>query len=151
VGVDCVQSNSRIDDIGSKLTFPSKWKDLDTHRAGVPPLFIINFQIPSEFPTSIFKEITDGPGWSLVLYFRMTQETANSLMNNETAPPGKKLFSDYCAEAPENISSSSSRWKARFKLAIRVQNIEEFGLPSFISSYNAKPVLIRHTGSLIRY
>lgn len=29
-------------------------------------------------------------------------------------------------------------------------NLDSFGLPSFISSYNAKPVLIRQTGTLIR-
>ena len=69
----CVQSDRKIDNIGSKVNFPSAWKGIDTHQPGVPPLFIINFQIPSEFPTSIFKEITDGPGWSLVLYFRMSK------------------------------------------------------------------------------
>lgn len=70
------------------------------------------------------------------------------------APPGVKLFSDYCSQAPEadlHGSSSSSPWKARFKATMRCQNIDEFGLPSFISAYNGKPVLIRHTGTLIRY
>ena len=33
---------------------------------------------------------------------------------------------------------------------MRCQNIDEFGLPSFISSYNGQPVLIRHTGNLVR-
>ena len=33
---------------------------------------------------------------------------------------------------------------------MRCQNIDEFGLPSFITAYNAKPVLIRNTGTLIR-
>ena len=69
----CVQSPGRIDNIGSKMNFPSGWKEMVTHHPKVPPLFIINFQIPSEFPTSFFSEITDGPGWSLVLYFRMSQ------------------------------------------------------------------------------
>ena len=69
----CVQSGKRIDNIGSKVAFPPAWREVDSHHPLVPPIFIINFQIPSEFPTSIFKEITDGPGWSLVLYFRMSQ------------------------------------------------------------------------------
>ena len=69
----CFQSGKRTDDIGSKVNFPTAWKEMNTHLPLVPPLFIINFQIPCEFPTSLFKEITDGPGWSLVLYFRMTQ------------------------------------------------------------------------------
>ena len=67
------QCDKRVDCVGSKLNFPPSWKEMETNRSGVPPLFIVNFQIPSEYPTTIFKEITDGPGWSLVLYFRMSQ------------------------------------------------------------------------------
>ena len=55
------------------MSLPPAWSEMVTHDPKVPPLFIINFQIPSEFPTSFFTEITDGPGWSLVLYFRMSQ------------------------------------------------------------------------------
>lgn len=73
VGVDLIQCNKRIDNIGSKLNFPSKWLDLNTSVKNMPPLFIVNFQIPSQFPISLFKEITDGPGASLVIYFRMSQ------------------------------------------------------------------------------
>jgi hypothetical protein len=69
----CIQSGKRIDNIGSKVDIPSAWTGLNTHCPKVPSLFIINVQIPSEFPTTIFREITDGPGWSLVLYFRMNQ------------------------------------------------------------------------------
>ena len=41
-------------------------------------------------------------------------------------------------------------WMGRFKVTIRCENIEEFGLPSFITAYNAKPILIRNTGILYR-
>jgi hypothetical protein len=44
----------------------------------------------------------------------------------------------------------ASKFKGRFKVIITGKNLEQFGLPSFITSYNAKPVLIRNTGSLIR-
>jgi Protein ENHANCED DISEASE RESISTANCE 2, C-terminal len=67
------QCDKRVDCVGSKVNFPSGWKDMETNKSDVPPLFIVNFQIPSEYPTTIFREITDGPGWSLVLYFRMSQ------------------------------------------------------------------------------
>jgi hypothetical protein len=151
VGVDCVRCNGRIDNIGARVDFPPEWTDMPEYQPGVPPLFIVNMQIPSEFPTSIFKEITDGPGWSLVLYFRLTPETAQALAYPDSAPNGNRLYAKYCQNAPEaNIHSSSSPWKARFKATMRCQNINEFGLPSFITSYNAKPVLIRNTGTLIR-
>jgi hypothetical protein len=48
------------------------------------------------------------------------------------------------------VNGSGCPWRARFKVTMRCQNIDEFGLPSFITSYNAKPVLIRNTGTLVR-
>lgn len=78
------------------------------------------------------------------------QEVAMSLATG-TATPGARLFANYCANAPEaNIHAAGSPWKSRFKVTMRCQNIDEFGLPSFITSYNGKPVLIRNTGNLIR-
>ena len=35
----------------------------------------------------------------------------------------------------------------RFKVIVLCSNLEEFGLPSFITMYNGKPVLIRSTGT----
>lgn len=57
------------------------------------------------------------------------------------------LFAQYCQNAPE---SDSDTYKGRFKVCTRCSNIEEFGFPGFITSYNAKPVLIKNTGTLIR-
>ena len=56
-----------------------------------------------------------------------------------------KLFAKYYREAPELYKKSGSTWHGRFKLMSRCENIEEFGLPNFITSYNAKPCLIRNT------
>ncbi len=150
VGVDCVRTDAKIDNIGAKMKIPEEWKTVDTTLAKVPGLFIVNFQIPSEFPTTIFKEITDGPGWSVVFYFRMTPETAAAMANLPKSSAGTKLFSKYCTEAPDVDSDPNSPWRGRFKITVRCDNIDEFGLPSFITSYNAKPVLIRKNGNLIR-
>lgn len=151
VGIDCVQCSARIDNIGSKVNFPSAWTNIVTNNEFVEPVFIVNAQIPSNFATSLFETITDGPGWSLVHYFRIRPEVAAGYANNmETASPSAKLFADYCKEAPAKITDSYSQWYGRFKICIRCDNIEEFGLPSFITSYNAKPVLIRNTGSIHR-
>jgi hypothetical protein len=78
------------------------------------------------------------------------QETAANIRNN-TMSPALKLFRDYVKESPECENASSNPWRGRFKITIRCDNIEEFGLPSFITSYNAKPVLIRNTGTMYRY
>lgn len=87
--------------------------------------------------------------------------------------PAIKLFMKYCMEAkegPGDVEPAKSdplrgRYNlylskyyffiinniiVRFKVVVACNNIDEFGLPSFITSYNAKPVLIRNTGTLIR-
>jgi hypothetical protein len=183
VGVDFVKTPTRIDNFGSKVHIPDEWTNIDTHQPGVPPLFIINAQLPSDFTTSFFKEVTDGDGWSLVFYYKITIETADALKSLPTAPPAVQLFAKYCADAPPStslasagdatatkkksglFSSSSSSsggssnstsstsgefWKGRFKITLRCENMEKFGLPSFITAYNAKPVLIKNTGKLFR-
>jgi hypothetical protein len=48
------------------------------------------------------------------------------------------------------LSLFSSSPVHRFKVVVSCSNIDQFGFPSFITSYNAKPVLIRNTGTLIR-
>ena len=169
VGVDFVKASTKIDNFGSKVNLPEEWK-IETHQAGVPPIFVINAQLPSDFTTSFFAEVNDGDGWSLVFYYKITEETAEALKNLSTASPAVRLFAKYCSDAPPfcvptttekrvkggwSLSSSSSTssgdfWKGRFKITLRCENIEQFGLPSFITAYNAKPVLIRNTGKLSR-
>ncbi len=58
------------------------------------------------------------------------------------ASPAVKLFAQYCEK-----SSDDPQWRARFKVICSCSNLEEMGAPQFIMSYNAKPVLIRRTGS----
>lgn len=68
--------------------------------------------------------------------------------------PAIKLFLKYCLEAKEGPGDTeparSDPLRGRFKVIVACSNIDEFGFPSFITSYNAKPVLIRNTGTLIR-
>lgn len=150
VGVDCIQSALRVDDIGSKLQFPAEWEDAVSNHPDVPPVFVVNAQIPSNFDTSLFSftEITDGDGWSLVQYFRIRPEVAAELADLDTASPAVKLLAGYCKNAPTEQTDSSSTWFGRFKLILRCENIEAFGLPGFITSYNGKPVLLRNTGNI---
>lgn len=157
VGVDLVRAaTSRIDLIGSKLALPPEFlavsgvEGQETGDPLVPPLFIVNCQVPSEFPTSLFSEVTDGPGWSIVYYYRMTSSTADQISNPERASAAVNLFAKYCREAPELDANPKSIWKGRFKAMFRTENMDEFGLPSFITAYNAKPVLINKTGTLHR-
>jgi len=147
------------------MNIPASWAVSEEMAANVPSLFVINVQLPSEFPTSIFKEITDGPGWSLVYYFRWTDASLVSIAA-ETRNAGNttaKMLAEYMNSGSPVSSAYGntefvtpketpeySKWKGRFKVILHALNMEEFGLPGFITSYNAKPVLIRNTGTLIK-
>lgn len=52
---------------------------------------------------------------------------------------------DYLRSLPKDHlpTPGSGRWKGRFKVIVDCENMDEMGLPYFITSYNAKPVLIR--------
>jgi hypothetical protein len=56
-----------------------------------------------------------------------------------------KLFAKYC-----QFAETDPAWRGRFKVINFCSNLEEMGVPSVIMSYNAKPVLIRRTGSVYR-
>jgi hypothetical protein len=51
---------------------------------------------------------------------------------------------------PPPLPEGPNPWIGRFKIILRCEEMERFGLPSFITSYNSKPVLIRSTGTLMR-
>lgn len=165
VGIDFLQSRKRIQHIGEKVIFPPEWTEgyvssdggsgddavefrdvLDKQHSHIPTLLIVNTQFPREFSSSMFGEAKkDGDGWNLVHYFRVKKSTLAELENFETASNAVKLFAKYYREAPDSYKMSNSTWHGRFKLMSRCENIDEFGLPSFITSYNAKPCLIRNT------
>lgn len=149
VGVDCIQAGNKINDIASKLTIPKDWNDIETNHPHVPSLFVVNMQIPSSFESSLFGSITDGEGWSLVYYFRIKEEVVTQLKDIESATPAVQLFVRYMTEGPSAYADSSSTWHGRFKVTLRCENMEQFGLPSFITSYNAKPVLLRNTSTFL--
>lgn len=46
---------------------------MNTGHEFVPPVFVVQIQIPSEPPASLFSTVEDGPGWSIVMYLRITE------------------------------------------------------------------------------
>ena len=151
VGVDWVKTDSRIDNIASKCTIPDDWYNVPYKIDGVPPLFIVNIQMPAENPIlSIFSEIFDGAGWSLVFYFKMSNEVSESLRDLKSISPALRQFIDFCQHAPEVDEDMNSPYRGRFKTIVRCENFDRFNFPSIVTGYNAKPALIRQTGNLVR-
>ena len=47
--------------------------DVETSHPHVPAVFVIQLQIPSDPPASMFVTVEDGPGWAILMYFKITQ------------------------------------------------------------------------------
>jgi hypothetical protein len=63
---------------------------------------------------------------------------------------GSKSSAHAPTPSPPPLPEGPNPWIGRFKIILRCEDIEQFGLPSFITAYNSKPVLIRSTGTLMR-
>lgn len=142
--VDVFCTKERVDHAASRFQLPDT-SHIDTHNQWVPPIFVIQIQIPSEPPSSLFSNAQDGPGWAIVMYYRITEEACEELRDLNTASPAVKLFAEWCEKAPVDAD-----WRGRFKVINSCTNLEQLGMPAVIVSYNAKPVLIRRTGSIFR-
>jgi len=154
VGVDFIGTDYKIDEISSEVALPDT-DSINTHDPNVPPIFVVNVQFPTEPPG--WTSVDDGPGIQVVIYFRIKDEVCKQLqvLNDDWAEgeekemvdvkPATKLFKEYCIQAFDDPT-----FRSRFKIIAYVENMSEMGLPGFITSYNAKPALIRKTGTLFR-
>ncbi|KAL3769757.1 hypothetical protein ACHAW5_003025 [Stephanodiscus triporus] len=156
VAVDCFVSNARIPEIAPRVKFG---REFNSHSMGKtwksPDIFIVSISVPTEAP-NFGKSSDDGPGATVVGYFKMKEETRTILRRITAAgydlsadssdaevdvqkrlTNGVRLWERYCQEAPSDPS-----FQARFKL-IPLGNLEELGCPGYISKYNGKPVLIK--------
>ena len=144
--VDVFCSKNRIDHVATRFQLPQHLVDVQTHHAHVPPIFIIQMQIPSEPPPSFLSSVADGPGWAVVMFYRITEDTINQLKDLKSASPAVQLFAQWCERAP-----TDHLFRGRFKVIAQSLNLEEIpNVPSMIQPYNGKPVLIRRTGSIFK-
>ena len=77
--MDIFRTPQRVDHATQHFVLPPELIAIDTHHPHVPPVFIIQVQIPSEPPTSLFSSSTDGPGWMLVMFFNITEVSSFTL------------------------------------------------------------------------
>jgi hypothetical protein len=156
VAVDCFVSNSRVSEIATRMKFDQQFEATATGKTWKSPdIFIVSIAIPTEAP-KLGYSADDGPGATIVGYFKMKEET-RTILRRITATSydpltdssdseidvqkqltnGVRLWEQFCQVAP-----TDSTFQARFKL-IPSANLEEMGCPSYIAKYNAKPVLIK--------
>jgi len=166
IAMDALTSDERVKEIVSKVKLPKIVFNDGNENDGTkctrtwvsPDVFVISLAIPTAEP-SITRPTTDGPGFTAAIYFKMKEQTrtilkrvtsptynpatddeaiATSLDVQKNTVNAVKLFEEWCRESPND-----DKMQARFKLIPNVHNPDEIGLPSYISKYCGKPVLIK--------
>ena len=66
-------TKSRKDHVCRRIALPEELLKVDTGHEFVPPIFVVQVQIPSDPPPSLFSAVEDGPGWAMVMYLRITE------------------------------------------------------------------------------
>lgn len=138
-----------FDFLGADLVRTTDGKvDLISQRLELPPafatdkVFIINAQLPSYGPSVWGDPVCDGPGFSLVLCWRIPPDVCDQLQAED--PPtthALRLFKRFQHAANDTTLTD------RFKVIAQVMNHDECGLTGLakklLASHNATPVLTR--------
>ncbi|KAL7574646.1 hypothetical protein ACA910_002995 [Epithemia clementina (nom. ined.)] len=124
-----------------------------------PNLFVVTLSIPLDTKPNGAEQ---SRCHTLTMYFGMTAETRNLLRrisavdggeasskskandddgNNNPKLKAVRLFNEWCKTAPTNPNV-----QGRFKFISHFANLDELGLPSWISKWSGKPVLIKRAG-----
>ena len=117
----------------------------------VPRFLYVTWNFPIGSP-SFAKTPTSGPTFLLVFIFVVKASTALQLRSTSelaNASPAVKLFDSWCRDVLVN-GKENAEVKGRFKAIAGLYNLDEVNLSSLVKSYNAKPVLIKKTGSVTR-
>ena len=104
---------------------------------GVPTMFIVNFQIPTYAPGWMSSK-EDGEGFSILLYYQITEATRNELRSGQLSG-AVQLLKDFVNNA------HAFEYHSRFKAIPRIVNPSEanVGIATrhAIKMYNSKPFL----------
>ncbi|KAL2635284.1 hypothetical protein R1flu_006763 [Riccia fluitans] len=143
VGVDLFMSPRKLDHIAQYVELP--FQDSLPGPDSLPGVFIVNIQLPI-YPPSIFLGDANGDGLSLVLYFKLSEESM------QKAPPFvgdmlRKFVSDEMEKVKGFVGDTHHSFRDRLKLVARVVNPEDIHLSGaekkLLTNYNEKPVLSR--------
>lgn len=146
VAVDCIDSgNSLQSHVAQRMELPEAPPAADV--APLPPLFIVNWQLPYNAPAlSGAKKAEKAPGSNLIIVCRIAPHTVEMLKQApETWSAALKLLINFVQVAPHDEAVRKT-----FKAISIVQDIKALKLGSFIEGYNGKPVLITKSGQVFQ-
>ncbi len=110
----------------------------------VPEYFVLHSQLPLSKPKMMGQSV-DGPSIQTCTIFRLRKETRETLNSEESKSwsPALRLLVEWSKRAPRD-----SKWKGRLKLIMFAENPVEVGLPSMLTGYNGKPILLTKSTEL---
>eukprot|EP00041_Stephanoeca_diplocostata_P010026 m.159035 g.159035 ORF g.159035 m.159035 type:complete len:306 (-) comp17989_c0_seq2:277-1194(-) len=142
VARDLLKFEEKRYNLATSLLLPELPSDSSEPVSGVPPYIILNIMLPGyDAPNPVWgKSRTDGPGWSLVFYLLMTEQTRTELQDLPNASAGVRLLQRF-------VTDDSTDMRERLKLIASLVNPEEVNLGAVVRKlvvdYNMKPVLTR--------
>jgi hypothetical protein len=164
VGGDCVISDGPMRHVAARVQLPSTAAALPKTPIGstVPALFIMNVQIPIQ-PRAMFGARKLPPTVNAVFYMRLNPEVQDWCALLDAADQGGDAAARFAADHPalsaEDVPGPVRllhRWcrdavnddvlRGALKLMGFGRNFGEVGAPSFVQSYNGKPVLLAGGG-----
>ena len=145
---DLLRSRDPFYDLAKFVALPPKTPAEARLPSWLPRILVQNMFFPGTPPPILFgdrqgqqKSSTAPPGYMVVCYWRVTQETMNLVKddNDEGYPPHLRLWKRYARNA-----GRAPVLNGCLKGVASVDNLDDkdLGLPGLVRRYNAKPVLM---------
>ncbi|KAI7754856.1 hypothetical protein M8C21_000130 [Ambrosia artemisiifolia] len=139
IGADVFLSPRKIDHVSRLVQLPT------VESSGkVPPLLVVNLQIPL-YPPTIFQNEYDGEGMSFVFYFKLSENYEELPLHFQENI--RKIIDDEVERVRGFPVDSIAPCRERLKILGRVTNLDDLQLSAaerkLMNAYNEKPVLSR--------
>lgn len=160
VKVDVFESQKRYPDMADRVVLPKVEFDGDDQPKtwSAPDTFVITVALPTDPPSLTRGNYMDGSGYTVTMYYVMHQDTRDILrkITTDGYDPESEKDSKNKNRSKVNATRLLEKWcktaltdndfLSRFKVLPRAENIDELGLPRWISRFNGTPFLVKRPG-----
>jgi len=143
IAADTYQSEQKLPHLARVTQLP----EAAPSTSELPPLLIINWMIPNYPPGGLMaSKRSDGPGWNLVIYCRLSAWVREALEQGGPQTPGVDLFRRFI-HPTEGVALR----KERLKMIMGLTDVDEPGFnvmtKALVRNYNCKPFLSKTASS----
>lgn len=138
--VDAYAGSSKLPHIGRVVQLPEDPDPLPAD-CGLPPYVIMNWMLPNYAPPGLMQaKRTNGPGWQVVAYARLSDRIRSALREGTPLPAAAQLIRKFM-DPTEGIRLRADR----LKMIVGVADVDECGFgmmtKQLVCRYNFKPFL----------